>query len=53
MKKFGVCLAVGVFVVAFLGVSAFGQEKMVLKKYPEIKLGFTTTNFLKPLPVSL
>jgi sugar phosphate isomerase/epimerase len=26
---------------------------MVLKKYPEIKLGFTTTNFLKPLPVSL
>jgi sugar phosphate isomerase/epimerase len=26
---------------------------MVLKKYPEIKLGYTTTNFLKPLPVSL
>jgi len=25
----------------------------VLKKYPEIKHGFTTTNFLKPLPVSL
>ena len=25
----------------------------MLKKYPEIKHGFTTTNFLKPLPVSL
>ena len=53
MKKIGVCLAVGILVVAFLGVSAFAQQKMVLKKYPEIKLGFTTTNFLKPLPVSL
>jgi sugar phosphate isomerase/epimerase len=53
MKKIWVCLAVGVLVVAFLGVSAFAQQKMVLKKYPEIKLGYTTTNFLKPLPVSL
>jgi sugar phosphate isomerase/epimerase len=53
MKKVAVCLAVGILVVAFLGVSAFAQQKMVLKKYPEIKLGFTTTNFLKPLPVSL
>jgi sugar phosphate isomerase/epimerase len=53
MKRIAICLAVGILVVAFLGVSAFAQQKMVLKKYPEIKLGFTTTNFLKPLPVSL
>jgi sugar phosphate isomerase/epimerase len=53
MKKSLVFLAVGVLVVAFLAVSAFAQQKMVLKKYPDIKLGFTTTNFLKPLPVSL
>ena len=53
MKKSLVFLAVGIFVVAFLSVSAFAQQKMVLQKYPEIKLGFTTTNFLKPLPVSL
>jgi sugar phosphate isomerase/epimerase len=53
MKKSLVFLAVGIFVVAFLSAIAFAQQKMVLKKYPEIKLGFTTTNFLKPLPVSL
>lgn len=53
MKKSLVFLAVGIFIVAFLSASAFAQQKMVLKKYPEIKLGFTTTNFLKPLPVSL
>jgi len=53
MKKSLVFLAVGIFVVAFFSASAFAQQKMVLKKYPEIKLGFTTTNFLKPLPVSL
>jgi len=53
MKKSLVFLAVGISVVAFLSASAFAQQKMVLKKYPEIKLGFTTTNFLKPLPVSL
>ena len=38
---------------AFLTGSVLASEKIVLKKYPEIKLGFTTTNFLKPLPVSL
>jgi sugar phosphate isomerase/epimerase len=53
MKKSLVFLAVGIFVVAFLSAGAFAQQKMVLKNYPEIKLGFTTTNFLKPLPVSL
>ncbi|HXZ35108.1 MAG TPA: hypothetical protein VEL68_03715, partial [Thermodesulfobacteriota bacterium] len=53
MKKSLVLMSVGILVLAFLGTSAFAQQKMVLKKYPEIKLGFTTTNFLKPLPVSL
>lgn len=53
MKKSLVFLAVGIFVVAFLSAGAFAQQKIVLKNYPEIKLGFTTTNFLKPLPVSL
>jgi len=46
-------MAVVMLAVAFLVGSAFAQQKMVLKKYPEIKLGYTTTNFLKPLPVSL
>jgi sugar phosphate isomerase/epimerase len=53
MKKSLVFLAVGIFAVAFLSASAFAQQKMTLKKYPEIKLGFTTTNFLNPMPVSL
>ena len=53
MKKSVIFMAVVMLAVAFLAGSAFAQQKMVLKKYPEIKLGFTTTNFLKPLPVSL
>jgi len=53
MKKSLVLMSVGILVLAFLGTSAFAQQKMVLKKYPEIKFGFTTTNFLKPFPVSL
>jgi sugar phosphate isomerase/epimerase len=53
MKKSLVLMAVGIFVVVFLGTSVFAQQKIVLKKYPEIMHGFTTTNFLKPLPVSL
>jgi sugar phosphate isomerase/epimerase len=50
------CLITGAVVflaVAFLAAGAFAQQKIVLKKYPDIKHGFTTTNFLKPLPVSL
>jgi len=53
MKKSVIFVAVVMLAVAFLVGSAFAQQKMVLKKYPEIKLGYTTTNFLKPLPVSL
>jgi sugar phosphate isomerase/epimerase len=53
MKKSVIFMAVVMLAVAFLAAGAFAQQKMVLKKYPEIKLGYTTTNFLKPLPVSL
>lgn len=53
MKKCVIFMAVVMLAVAFLVGSAFAQQKMVLKKYPEMKLGYTTTNFLKPLPVSL
>jgi hypothetical protein len=42
-----------IFLAAFLTGSVLASEKLALKKYPEIKLGFTTANFLKPLPVSL
>jgi sugar phosphate isomerase/epimerase len=53
MKKRVIFWAACLLAVAFWAGSAFAQQKMALKKYPEIKLGFTTTNFLKPLPVSL
>ena len=53
MKKSVILVAVVMLAVVFLAGSVFAQQKMVLKKYPEIKLGYTTTNFLKPLPVSL
>jgi len=36
-----------------LAGSAFSAQKIVLKKYPDLKIGFTTTNFLKFLPVSV
>jgi len=36
-----------------LGSSAFAADKIVLKKYPDLKIGFTTTNFLQALPVTL
>jgi sugar phosphate isomerase/epimerase len=53
MKKSVIFVAVVMLAVAFLVGSAFAQQKIVLKKYPDIKHGFTTANFLKPLPVSL
>ena len=53
MKKSVIFMAVVMLAVAFLVGSAFAQQKIILKKYPDIKHGFTTTNFLKPLPVSL
>jgi sugar phosphate isomerase/epimerase len=53
MKRWLAALAVLVLAVAFLGGSALAAEKFVLAKYPNLKIGFTTTNFLQALPVSL
>jgi len=39
--------------LVFLGVSAFAGETIVLKKYPDLKIGFTTANFLRVLPVTV
>ncbi len=39
--------------LVILGTSAFAAEKIVLKKYPDLKIGFTTANFLRVLPVTL
>ena len=39
--------------LVFLGVSAFAGETIKLKKYPDLKIGFTTANFLRALPVTL
>jgi len=52
-KKNVVMIGVLFLVAVFLGSSVFAAEKIVLKKYPDFKIGFTTQNFLQPLPVSL
>ena len=39
--------------LVFLGVSAFAGETIKLKNYPDLKIGFTTANFLRALPVTL
>jgi len=39
--------------LSFLAGSTLAAEKIVLKKYPDLKIGFTTQNFLQPLPVNL
>jgi sugar phosphate isomerase/epimerase len=52
-KRYLVVMAILLLVGAFLGSTVFAAEKIVLKKYPDMKIGFTTQNFLQPLPVSL
>jgi hypothetical protein len=40
--------------LVFLGGSVYSAEKkIVLNKYPDLKIGFLTMNFLKVFPVSL
>ena len=51
MKAMSAVIILGL--VFFLGVSAFAGETIVLKKYPDLKIGFTTANFLKVLPVTV
>ncbi len=54
LKRFLAVAAVFLMGVVLLGGSALSAEKkIVLNKYPELKIGFTTTNFLKFLPISL
>ncbi|MCX5911798.1 MAG: hypothetical protein NTV04_07695, partial [Deltaproteobacteria bacterium] len=53
MKRWLAGVVAVVLAVAFLGGSVLAAEKFVLQKYPDLKLGFTTANFLQALPVSL
>jgi sugar phosphate isomerase/epimerase len=46
------CAAV-VMAIALLHGSLFAAEKVVVKKYPDLKIGFTTQNYLTALPVTL
>jgi sugar phosphate isomerase/epimerase len=40
--------------LVFLGSSTYSAEKkIVLTKYPDLKIGFTTVNFIKALPVTV
>jgi sugar phosphate isomerase/epimerase len=51
MKTTVFCLIVS---LVFLAGSAYpADKKIVLSKYPDLKIGFTTANFLLALPVSL
>jgi len=48
-----VTMATLLLIVAFGVGPVWSAEKIALKKYPDLKIGFTTTNFLTPLPVSM
>jgi len=52
-KRYLVVMAILLLVGAFLGSTVFAAEKIVLKKYPNLKVGFTTWNFSSVLPVTL
>lgn len=54
IKKLLAVITIFVLGVAFVAARVESSEKkIVLKKYPDLKIGFTTQNFLKALPVSL
>lgn len=53
MKKSLAGAAALLLAVVFLSGSVLAAEKIVLQKYPGLKIGFTTANFLQALPVSL
>ena len=49
-----VAIIILILSLAFVGGSAYSAEKnIVLNKYPDLKIGFTTANFLRALPVGL
>jgi len=52
-KRYLVVMSILLLVGAFLGSTVFAAEKIVLKKYPNLKVGFTTWNFSSVLPVTL
>jgi hypothetical protein len=53
-KRLWAAIAILILGMAFLaGRVDSAEKKIVLKKYPDLKIGFTTQNFLKSLPVSL
>lgn len=52
MKRAVWTLALCLGVALFLG-NGLAAEKVVLQKYPDLKLGFTTVNFMKQMPVTL
>jgi sugar phosphate isomerase/epimerase len=39
--------------ITLLGSGAMGADKLVLKKYPELKLGFLNVNFIKQWPLGV
>jgi sugar phosphate isomerase/epimerase len=51
MRTAIIVLILSLFVLGSSGYSA--EKKIVLNKYPSLKIGFTTANFLKVLPVTL
>jgi sugar phosphate isomerase/epimerase len=53
MKKWVWVVGILAMAAVFLVSGAFAADKIVLKKYPDLKIGFTTTNFLQALPVTL
>jgi sugar phosphate isomerase/epimerase len=54
MRREAVISSILILSLIFLGNSGYSAEKkIVLNKYPNLKIGFTTANFLKVLPVTL
>jgi sugar phosphate isomerase/epimerase len=53
MKKWLALMGVLALTMAFFGSSVLAADMIALKKYPGLKIGFTTQNFLQPLPPSL
>ena len=49
-----VAIIILILSLVFLGGSAYCAEKKIdLNKYPDLKIGFTTVNFIKALPVTV
>jgi sugar phosphate isomerase/epimerase len=53
MKKWLALMGVLALTMVFFGNSVLAADQIVFKKYPGLKIGFTTANFLQALPVSL